>query len=343
MTGFDPEEPRDERGRWTEGAAGASGPLGHGYSKDSRLIDGKVHTSNVYDATRALWEGRQVVLNQPNQVSTLVHHLGQVAKEMQKLGAKAPTFNLCGVSVAGTNLFCADSKGIPRIKMPQLNDQQMKDFPAYLRTKGYTTKDDDEKASHLRATQNELNGVKVAGIMDKLLADPNQHGAARLIVSRDNYILDGHHRWAAEVGVDAVNNKIGDERHMPITRVDIGIIDLLKEADHYTGGAGHKGVEDVSRDKPKADAPPTPKVVDRQAGLTETTADRSRWTATTGKDAEGNWKDYYTAKDHPSVELSDARANTQAALGGRRTRRQGREGTGISGRENEGHGQSARI
>ena len=39
-------------------------------------------------------------------------------------GGKAPNFNLCNVSVTGSNLFCAESKGIPRIQMPQLDDKQ---------------------------------------------------------------------------------------------------------------------------------------------------------------------------------------------------------------------------
>jgi hypothetical protein len=63
----------------------------------------------------------------------------------------------------------------------------------------------------------------------------------RTVVSRDNYILDGHHRWAAQIGLDAIDNKFTEKTK--ITRVDISITDLLRKADEFTGGAGHEGVE----------------------------------------------------------------------------------------------------
>jgi hypothetical protein len=175
-----------------------------------------IHTDSVFDATRALYENRKVELNQPREVSTLITHLGQVTKHMIAMGEKAPTFNLCNVSVLGTNLFCADSAGIPRAKMPQLDKEQTKAFVKYLEKTGYKIEKGKEKASHLRATQNELNGAKVASNAERIRANPDQK-PPRLIVSRDNYILDGHHRWAALIGIDAENNKLGD-RDMRIAR-----------------------------------------------------------------------------------------------------------------------------
>ena len=65
----------------------------------------------------------------------------------------------------------------------------------------------------------------------------------RLVVSKDNYILDGHHRWAAQIGIDAANNRLGD-LHMRVSRVNIGIISLLKEAEAFTGGKGHVSAGD---------------------------------------------------------------------------------------------------
>jgi hypothetical protein len=225
---------------WNEGRKDPRGMHpGHGYSQEAYVQDGKIHTSNVADAARALYEGRQVVLNQPREVATLLEHLGRVAKIMIARGEKAPNFNLCNVSVEGTNLFCAESKGIPRVEMPQLDEQQTKDFIPYLQAKGYAVKETTEHVAYLRATQNELNGAKVAGIAAALQAGKVQ--SKRIIVSRDNYILDGHHNWAAKIGLDAKNNVLGKE-NMDVLRVDIGIIDLLKEAETFTGGKGHKTV-----------------------------------------------------------------------------------------------------
>jgi hypothetical protein len=235
------------------GAAKAAKPgefehPGHGYSKEAYVDDaGVIHTGNVYDAARALYENRKVELNQQRQVSTLIEHLGKVAAEMAKMGKAAPTFDLCNVSVPGTNLFCAQSKGIPRVQMPQLDREQTKQFRSflqpiafrkYLKGEGYKLTKTTEKASYLRATQDQLNGAKVAANIEKF---ETKGGPRRIIVSRDNYILDGHHKWAAVLGIDARNNRIGD-KDMDVTRVDISITKLLEEAEKFTGGKGKKAV-----------------------------------------------------------------------------------------------------
>jgi len=218
---------------------------GQGYSKDARLLhDGTIYTTNVQDAVLALYEHKHVELDQPRTVSTLIRKLGQEAMRWQKAGQAAPTFNLCDVSVAGTNLFCTDTKGIPRIEMPQLDREQTKKFIKYLKKEGYESEKVKERADYLRATQDELSGAKVAANMDKL-KDEEDHIGRRLVVSRDNYILDGHHHWAAKIGLDALDGKLSQATKMPVTRVDISITQLLREADKFTGGKGHKAASEM--------------------------------------------------------------------------------------------------
>jgi thioredoxin reductase len=241
---YDPDEPRDPRGKWTAGGGGGGAAAegahpGHGYSKGAHVVNGVIHTTDVNDAVRALYEGRKVFLNQPREVATLLGKLADVAKEMEKLGAKKKNFNLCDASVEGTNLFCAESKGIKRVKMPQISDP--KAFQDYLKKQGVKFENVDEYADHLRATQNELKGAQVGGIMKAMREGKVKED--RIMVSHDNYVLDGHHRWAATVGIDSENNKLGDIK-MPVARADIGIIALYLQAEKFTGGAGHKGVSD---------------------------------------------------------------------------------------------------
>src|SRR5262245_35474987 len=124
-----PREPggSSEGGQFTSGGGGdgggggeekpSGGHPGKGYSKDAKVINGVIHTSNVYDAARALYEGKKVNLTQKRSVSTLIAHLGRISQRMIASGGKAPTFNLCDVTVEGSNLFCVESKGIPRISM----------------------------------------------------------------------------------------------------------------------------------------------------------------------------------------------------------------------------------
>jgi hypothetical protein len=216
---------------------------GHGYSKEAYVDHGVIITDNVFDAVRALWENREVELDQPREVATLIDELGKVSARMIAAGKEAPNFDLCNVSVEGTNLFCAESKGIPRIRMPQLDDDATKKFLKHMKNDlGYRVEKGSEYADHLRATQNQLIGAKVAKVVQKLGED-HKRWKRRIVISKDNYILDGHHHWAGMIGVDAKNNRLGDLK-VKVYRVNASITKLLKEAEKYSGAhAGTRGFD----------------------------------------------------------------------------------------------------
>jgi hypothetical protein len=220
---------------------------GKGYSKDAYIDKhGVIQTNNVYDAQRALYEDKKVELTQPKQVSTLIKLLGKSAAAMEAKGKVAPVFNLCNVSISGTNLFCAESKGIPRVKMPVIPAKQTQKFVDYLKDQGYGVKKGKEYAAHLRATQDEISGVKVAAAM-KRIKDNNGKVYKRIIVSKDNYILDGHHTWAGALGVDSKNNNLHDDKNVKIFRVNISITKLIAEAEKWTGGKGKKPASEAAQ------------------------------------------------------------------------------------------------
>jgi hypothetical protein len=54
------------------------------------------------------------------------------------------------------------------------------------------------------------------------------------MVSREGYILDGHHRWAAEVGLDYEDSV--PDWPVDVEPVDLPILELLREAHRFTGG-----------------------------------------------------------------------------------------------------------
>ena len=259
-------------GQWTSGGGGGSSnepelPLGkvtgggegqhpgRGYSKEARLDkDGVIQTSNVDDAVRALYENRKVELSQVREVSTLVDKLGEVAQRMEAKGDKR-VFNLCNVSVAGSNLFCAEAHGIPRTKMPQLKGvplpgSEASKMPAdrrgevdmtnafldHLVSKGFKMTDVTEDAAYMRATQDELNGAKVSALA-KMYRAGGLDVTSPMVLSRDNYILDGHHRWAAMVGVAASQGKLEGIK-LPAKRIDIGTIQMLQEARRFAEKVG---------------------------------------------------------------------------------------------------------
>jgi hypothetical protein len=291
------QHPRDDHGRWTDAGGGDDGDgeskpsggehPGEGYSAQATLKDGVIHTSNVYDAVRALHEGRKVELDQPRTVSVLLDKLGEIAKDMIAKGEKAPTFDLCNVTIKGTNLFCADAKGIPRVEMPQLTKQQDEPFFKYLQAQGHSIEREEQYASYLRATQAELNGAKVSAIAAAMRSAAG-YDSNPIFVSNDDYILDGHHRWAAEIGNDARDNVLGNDKKMAIFRVDMNIIQLMEEAEKFTGGEGKLSVADEARRKAWLAARARALALLRAFDPSEPRDDAGKWTDGGGGGGDGD-------------------------------------------------------
>lgn len=195
------------------------------------------------------------------QISTIIDKLAELGKQAKANGEKAPNFNLCQVSVPGTNLYCDGNKGIERADMPQFKGTPQPDSPADKLPKDENGEVDTEEffkqmlnkqgikvseptavpPDRLKATQSELVGVKVAG-MSKVLDDPNHPAygkiTAPIYVSNDGYVLDGHHRWAAVVAHNAANSK--NQIPMNVRVIDEPIEPLVKRSNAFAEQMGIK-------------------------------------------------------------------------------------------------------
>jgi hypothetical protein len=214
---------------------------------------------DVRRAADLLAEGKAVRLDQPRTASTLLDELAARVNAAAEAGVDAPSFDLCGVTVKDTNLFCVEHKGVPRIKMPQLKGVPLPDsvaarlprnesdevdisepFRAHLLAKGVGIEHGHEPAANLRASQREMNGGKVGGMLGAVRnpeIDSSGIDEAPIFISRDNYVVDGHHRWAALVGHDVIDNKLGDV-DMEVIRIDMPITELLAEANDFAHNHG---------------------------------------------------------------------------------------------------------
>jgi putative GTP pyrophosphokinase len=190
------------------------------------------------------------------EVAMQLEKLAEVAKEAKEKGENAPNFNLCEISIPNTNLFCENNKGVERKDMPQLKGKPVKGsraeevakeqdsdsadgeelFKEHLKSQGNKMTTKTVPAEELKATQNELVGAKVAGMTEALKNDPNHEGiTAPIFVSKDGYVLDGHHRWAAHVGLKA---NTGKEVTMDVIEVDMDIEQLLDESNKFADDFG---------------------------------------------------------------------------------------------------------
>jgi len=105
---------------------------------------------------------------------------------------RSPKKDLC----AGQNGICKNDLGISRKHMPQFTARRpINKFRKYIKEKydvdSHTAK---RVASELNPAQGEINREKVQELIDDGVTDSMR---VPLVVSKNNYIVDGHHRWAA--------------------------------------------------------------------------------------------------------------------------------------------------
>lgn len=145
-----------------------------------------------------------------------------------KLKNKNPEDDFCR---ADHKEICEAGLGVPRILMPSLDNP--KSFLNRIDNQfhiNYT--DDTAKMSSLIPAQGEIRQSRAEGAakgMDRetglVEVGKNKNGtpmyASPIIISQDNFIIDGHHRWAAAymLGIE--------DKSIPVIRIDAPITSIL--------------------------------------------------------------------------------------------------------------------
>ncbi len=146
----------------------------------------------------------------------------------------------------------AQSKGVPRKQMPQFSGTPTPGSPSdslpknaagrvdlsehfveHLKAQGIGVTEKVVDPAELRATQDTLHATDVGQMADHL-AKGGVIAADRgpIMISRDNYVLDGHHRWAAHV--------INGTSQMPVRQIDLPMNELLDRARAFSKSQGIK-------------------------------------------------------------------------------------------------------
>ena len=112
--------------------------------------------------------------------------------------------------------------GIPRTKMPQIHEEDLPKFRKYLDRLGIKHRDQKIPLEDLKFTQKELSIDKVKAFKGKKFNNDKY-----IITSKDNYILDGHHRVLAKYMY-----KIGDT--INAIKVDLPIKKLLEVCHNFS-------------------------------------------------------------------------------------------------------------
>lgn len=102
---------------------------------------------------------------------------------------------------------------ISRDKMPQIPTDSIHDFIQFAKERGVGVVDGFVTADELSPTQGEFRQSRVDGLPDHALSLP-------ILVSADDYILDGTHRWVKHWQLDS-------SKQIPILRLKLPLYDAL--------------------------------------------------------------------------------------------------------------------
>jgi len=209
-------------------------------------------------------KGENVELKDTRQVHTVLRLLGEKALAAQAAGKDAKNWDPCTVTVKGASIFCQETlktekfpHGIPRIEMPQFKSKNpipgseadklprdangevnaAQQFLKHLQASGVKTHPDTMLSRKLKASQAEMEGTKVAGMMLNSGFDPKSE-KNRIWVSRDGYVIDGHHTWAAAVGRDAEDGNLNNDTAMKVTVVDMPMSQIYHLSTEWTRKLG---------------------------------------------------------------------------------------------------------
>lgn len=208
-------------------------------------------------AVQLMAAGKHVRLNGAGELPALESEINRQADAVLKSTGAEPPWDLGYVSVKGTRLFNEQTLGIPRIDMPQLSGPAQPgseaailahgankfieldpEFRQQLKDDGVDVKDERARTDTLRATQTQLTAASVAGI-----ARAAQQGNPKVLkmlkepiwVSADNYVIDGHHRWAAHA--------IMGDKEMNIQRIGLPAALAIPYAEGFAQRMGIAGVD----------------------------------------------------------------------------------------------------
>jgi hypothetical protein len=268
---FNPHHDKED-GRFTFGSGGgksgskrtpAQQAIQDAFARQEKKPVHKVKTAE--EAVALVLKGENVEIQDTKDVHTVLKKLGEMAIEAKSKGSKAPNFDPCIITVKGVSLFCTEKirteefpHGIPRIEMPQFksltpiegtdadklprDDQGEVDasgaFLSHLKELGVATEVKSVLARKLKASQAEMEGAKVAGMMLNEKRNPKE---AHIWVSKDGYVIDGHHTWASAVGRDAEDGNLDNDMKMKVVVVDMPMSEVYHLAKKWTRAYGLPG------------------------------------------------------------------------------------------------------
>jgi len=146
------------------------------------------------------------------------------------------------LKIKGSLLFGGEGMGIARKDMPQIPAEARPEFLADLAKEGVSVSKERVDPTKLKPIQKEISGSRVGAIYQKTRVmgyDGEERGkiseSERILVSKDGFVIDGHHTWAASVA-----HFFDGMEKLPIYRVDLTAKEALDASLEWSKAKGYE-------------------------------------------------------------------------------------------------------
>jgi hypothetical protein len=161
-----------------------------------------------------------------------------VSAFLMKAAKRTDHPDLTELSVEGTLLFGDEGMGIARKDMPQIPGKERDRFLAEIeKSDGITAEKEKVDPTTLKPIQKEISSARSGAIFEKFREDGQIPKNERILISKDGFVVDGHHTWGAAVAF-AFDNP-GTE--LPVYRLSVNADEALAISRSWSKANGFEG------------------------------------------------------------------------------------------------------
>jgi hypothetical protein len=161
-----------------------------------------------------------------------------VSAFLMKAAKRTDHPDLTELSVEGTLLFGDEGMGIARKDMPQIPGKERDRFLAEIeKSDGITSEKEKVDPTTLKPIQKEISSARSGAIFEKFREKGEIPKGERILISKDGFVVDGHHTWGASVAF-AFDNP-GAE--LPVYRLSVNADEALAISSKWSKENGFEG------------------------------------------------------------------------------------------------------
>lgn len=189
--------------------------------------DQKTHGSWADGIADAIFAGKHPMVEKEN-----------VSAFLMSAAKRTDHPDLTELSVEGTLLYGDEGMGIARKDMPQIPGKERARFLEEIeKSDGITAEKEKVDPTTLKPIQKEISAARSGAIFNKFREDGEIPKDERILISKDGFVVDGHHTWGAAVAF-AFDNP-GTE--LPVYRLSVTAKEALDISLKWAADNGFEG------------------------------------------------------------------------------------------------------